>query len=314
MKRVLTAALLIPLVLLAVFKAPLWLFALVIAMVAVLTIHEYLNIIRASGIEPLPRMTYAMVILVIGGVFISNDPRLLESFTWSTWLFRCWTVLLLLSMAFGIPVVFRKDLRMALPASATSAFGVLYIAAPLSLLIVMRHDEIQSFLVIFILLCSWAGDTAAYYTGRAIGRRKLAPIVSPNKTWEGSIASLIATVLAAIALFHFYPQISSWFSGAWSRGFNDASWAFPGGSRRAPSLMMPWPHVFVLGVITNIATQLGDLFESAIKRGAQVKDSGSLLPGHGGMLDRIDALLLAIPAVWYYANLTGFLEKSVFHR
>jgi phosphatidate cytidylyltransferase len=309
-KRVLTAIVLIPLVLLAVFKAPLWLFALVIAVVAVLTIHEYLNIIRASGIEPLPGMTYAMVVLVIGGVFISNDPRLLESFTWSTWLFRCWIVLLFLSMAFGIPVVFRRDLKMALPASATSTFGVLYVAAPLSLLIVMRHDEIQSFLVIFILLSSWAGDTAAYYAGKAMGRNKLAPIVSPNKTWEGSIASLITTVLAAMVLFHFHPQISSWFSGSWVRG--DA-WAFPGGARQSPSLVSG-AHIFFIAVITNVATQLGDLFESAIKRGAQVKDSGSLLPGHGGMLDRIDALLFAIPAVWYYANLTGFLEKSVFHR
>jgi phosphatidate cytidylyltransferase len=78
--------------------------------------------------------------------------------------------------------------------------------------------------------------------------------------------------------------------------------------------MIPWLHVILLAIVTNVATQFGDLFESAIKRGAQVKDSGSLLPGHGGMLDRIDALLFAIPAVWYYANLTGFLEKSVFHR
>lgn len=317
MKRALTAAVLIPLVLLAVFKAPLWLFALVIAAVALLTLHEYLNIVRASGIGPLPRMTYAMAVLIVGGVFISNDPHLLESFTWSTWLFRCWTVLLLLSMAFGIPVVFRRDLRMALPASATSAFGVLYIAAPLSLLIVMRHDEIQSFLVVFILLCSWAGDSAAYYAGRAMGRHKLAPIVSPNKTWEGSIASLIATVLAALVLFHFYPQISSWFSGPktayWLSPYPSKSWSQSARGAMAPGTV-PWLHVILLACLTNIATQFGDLFESAIKRGAQVKDSGSLLPGHGGMLDRIDALLFAIPAVWYYANLTGFLEKSVFHR
>jgi phosphatidate cytidylyltransferase len=306
MKRVLTAIVLIPLVLLAVFKAPLWLFALVIAVVALLTIHEYLHMIRACGIEPLPRMSYAMVALVMAGVFVSNDHHLLGYFNWSTWLFRCWTVLLLLSMAFGIPVVFRRDLRMALPASATSAFGVLYIAAPLSLLIVMRHDEIQSFLVIFILLCSWAGDTAAYYAGKAFGRHKLAPVVSPNKTWEGSIASVIATVVAAIVLFQFHPQISSWFSGPNPFFRNPRGAMAPG--------MIPWLHVILLAIVTNVATQFGDLFESAIKRGAQVKDSGSLLPGHGGMLDRIDALLFAIPAVWYYANLTGFLEKSVFHR
>ncbi|HEV2987114.1 MAG TPA: phosphatidate cytidylyltransferase [Candidatus Angelobacter sp.] len=309
MKRVLTAAVLIPLVLVAVFKAPLWLFALVIAVVAFLTIHEYLAMIAAYGIEPLPWMTYGMVLLVVGGVFASNDPQLLGYFTWSTWLFRCWTVLLLLSMAFGIPVVFRQNLRMALPASAASAFGVLYIAAPLSLLIVMRHDEIQCFLVIFILLASWAGDTAAYYAGRAFGRHKLAPVVSPNKSWEGSIASVVATILAAFVLLHYYPQISSWFSG-----LKTAYWLSPAHSTATGSVIVPWWQIILLGIITNVATQLGDLFESAIKRGAQVKDSGSLLPGHGGMLDRIDALLFAIPAVWYYANLTGFLEKSVFHR
>jgi phosphatidate cytidylyltransferase len=316
MKRVLTAAVLIPLVMLAVFKAPLWLFALVIAVVALLTIHEYLGMIASYGIEPLPWMTYALAVLVVGGVFISNDPYLLGYFNWSTWLFRCWTVLLLLSMAFGIPVVFRQDLRMALPASATSAFGVLYIAVPLSLLIVMRHDEIQSFLVIFILLSSWAGDTAAYYAGRAFGRHKLAPVVSPNKTWEGSIASIIATVFAAYVLFYFHAQISSWFGGSQvMSGFSsNPSRSFQIHQTATIPAMVPWPHVVLLAIVTNVATQFGDLFESAIKRGAQVKDSGSLLPGHGGMLDRIDALLFAIPAVWYYANLTGFLEKSVFHR
>ena len=314
MKRVLTAALLIPLVLFAVFKAPLWLFALLIALVALLTTHEYLAMIVAYGMEPLPRTTYAMVVLVVGGVFISNDPTLLGYFTWSTWLFRCWTVLLLLSMAFGIPVVFRRDLRMALPASAASAFAVVYIAAPLSLLIVMRHDEIQNFLVIFVLLATWAGDTGAYYAGRAFGRHKLAPVVSPNKTWEGSIASVLATILAAFVLFHFHAQISSWFGGPKTADLLSPSKSWQGHSATISSTMVPWLQLVLLGIITNVAAQFGDLFESAIKRGAQVKDSGSLLPGHGGMLDRIDALLFAIPAVWYYANLTGFLEKSVFHR
>jgi phosphatidate cytidylyltransferase len=72
------------------------------------------------------------------------------------------------------------------------------------------------------------------------------------------------------------------------------------------SVPAPW-HVLIIGILTNIAAQFGDLFESALKRGAGVKDSGTLLPGHGGMLDRIDALLFAVPVVWYYANLTGFL-------
>jgi phosphatidate cytidylyltransferase len=316
MKRVLTAVVLVPLVLLAVFKAPLWLFTLLIILVALLTAYEYLNIIRAYGMEPLRWLTCVMVVLVIAGVFISNEANLVGYFNWSLWLFRCWIILLVLAVAFGIPVVFRQDLRMALPASASSAFGVLYIAAPLSLLIVMRHDEIQSFLVIFVMICVWTGDIAAYYVGKGFGRHKLAPIVSPKKTWEGTIASVLGSIGAAVLIFHFHQQISSLFSGERSFPYSSSA-QIPAASFfhvTQQAAQIPWVHLVLLALLTNVAAQFGDLFESAIKRGAQVKDSGSLLPGHGGMLDRIDALLFAIPVVWYYANLTGFLEKSVFHR
>jgi len=125
---------------------------------------------------------------------------------------------------------------------------------------------------------------------------------------------VLATILAAFVLFHFHAQISSWFGGPKTADLLSPSKSWQGHSATISSTMVPWLQLVLLGIITNVAAQFGDLFESAIKRGAQVKDSGSLLPGHGGMLDRIDALLFAIPAVWYYANLTGFLEKSVFHR
>lgn len=303
MKRVLTAVVLIPVVLLLVFKAPLWLFALAVAGIALLAIHEYLGIMRGYGFEPLARVAYAMSIIVVLGTLCAIDEKIWPSLPLPqiTWLFRALTILLIFPIIFGVPIVFRRNMQGALPAAAGSAFGVLYLAMSLTLLIPMRHDPSQSALIIFILFSVWGGDTAAYYVGRSIGRYKLAPIVSPKKTWEGAIASVLASIGIAFLVFHYYGAISSWFT----RSALDFYTPLSESTGRAG-----WGHIVLIGVITNIAAQFGDLFESALKRGANVKDSGALLPGHGGILDRIDALLFAIPVVWYYANLTGFLHPK----
>src|SRR5262249_42784887 len=150
----------------------------------------------------------------------------------------------------------------------------------------------QRILVILVLFSVWAGDIAAYYVGRGFGKHKLAPVVSPNKSWEGAIASVIGSIALTALVFHFQRQINGL--------LREEYWLFPYPSwGRQPS----WVQIVLLGILTNVAAQFGDLFESALKRGAGVKDSGTLLPGHGGVLDRIDALLFAIPVVWYYANL-----------
>jgi|SRR5215469_1432094 len=311
MKRVLTALVLVPLVLLIVFKAPLWLFSVVVGLIILLCLHEYLGIVERYGIEPLRWPAYLLSILVVVATFSRiyvelNPPVHRYDISWPIETVFVSSILFLLPLIFGIPLVFRRDLRMGLAAAAGSAFGVVYIAASLSLLMLMRWTPGLGILVVFVLISVWAGDIAAYYVGKTLGRHKLAPVVSPNKTWEGAIASLLATVGVAFAIFHFSAQISRPF-GRWP-----LYWLGP-----APEynyvLSFPFLHrtlsplqISSLGIISNIAAQFGDLFESAIKRGAQVKDSGSLLPGHGGILDRIDALLFAIPAVWYYAKLIGF--------
>jgi CDP-diglyceride synthetase len=123
-------------------------------------------------------------------------------------------------------------------------------------------------LLLFTLVIVWVGDSAAYFAGHAFGRSKMTPHLSPNKTWEGAAANLLAALLVAF-VFGFWVKI-------------------------APL------HMFAMAALGSIAGQVGDLFESAFKRSAGVKDSGTLIPGHGGMLDRIDALILAAPAVWYY--------------
>ena len=300
MKRVLTAVVLIPLVLLIVFKAPLWVFALVVAAIIVLALHEYLNIAEAAGIKPFRKLTYVLglalpLILVISAVVrLSMPDRRFYSYDHDLSVLLVTAVLL--PVLFGIPLVFRGDLHGGFASSACSAFGILYIAVSLSLLIVFRHDPLQYTLIIFVLFSVWAGDIAAFYVGSSFGRHKLAPVVSPNKSWEGAVASVVASVLIAILVFHFQQQIRGWFTFTWTFY-----------TPLAP-IQIPLAHVITIGILANVAAQLGDLFESALKRGAGLKDSGTLLPGHGGILDRIDALLFAIPVVWYYANLTGFLQ------
>jgi phosphatidate cytidylyltransferase len=174
-----------------------------------------------------------------------------------------------------------------------------YVGVSLSLLISLRLEH-DTTLLLFLLFSVWAGDIAAYYVGKNFGKNKLAPLVSPNKSWEGAIASVIASVAMAFLVLHFRP-----FDGLFLHGLDPKSRALFQPFLTVPSTL----NIICLGVVTNVAAQFGDLFESALKRGAGIKDSGTLLPGHGGILDRIDALLFAIPAVWYYATQTELLLK-----
>jgi len=295
MKRVLTAVVLIPVVLLLVFRAPLWLFALAVAGIVVLALHEYLSLTAQYGITPVRWPTYVLSLVMIWMAYALPPSNL------APFLYVIWALVLLFPIIFGIPVVFRSELKMALAAPSASAFGILYVAGTLSLLVLFRADPLRCVLVIFTLFTVWAGDIAAYYVGKNLGRHKLAPAVSPNKTWEGAIASVAASVIVAVLVLHFHEQIGFL--------FGDESL----GLAPSPALFFPnsfWVHGIILGVLSNVAAQLGDLFESALKRGAKVKDSGGILPGHGGVLDRIDALLFAIPVVWYYATFSGLLGQN----
>jgi phosphatidate cytidylyltransferase len=311
MKRVLTAVVLVPVVLLIVFGAPLWLFALVVSAIIVLALHEYLGIAEAAGIKPFGWLAYLAALLPIVHMLVT---MLVSSLTrdhrryWfyppgDTVLFDWMQMALLAPAIFGTLLVFRKDLRGGLGSAACSVFGVFYVGASLSVLIVLRAKSAHAILLILVLFSVWAGDIAAYYVGKNFGRHKLAPVVSPNKSWEGAVASVLASVGMAFLVLHYRYQLNGWFAPAGSFRFDFENSYTPLGSVSAM-------HAIVLGVLTNVAAQFGDLFESALKRGAGVKDSGTLLPGHGGILDRIDALLFAIPVVWYYANLTGFLQSK----
>ena len=248
MKRVLTAAALIPIVVYIVLWANFWVFAAVLATAACLSYREFDGIAGRFGFGAPGPIGYAAGLLLL---FNNLEPWLLI------------TLLAIIALAIAMQA---QDLAHSLPRAALLLMGVVYIfgcwkcALPL-------HDRNPHWLL-FALLVNWTGDIGAYYVGRSLGRHKLAPRVSPQKTWEGAAGSIVASVLLAGGyLLRFIPEVG------------------------------------VLGIIAitlaaNVAGQIGDLAESAIKRGAGVKDSGTLLPGHGGFLDRVDSTLFALPVVY----------------
>lgn len=266
MKRILTAAILIPLVLLLVFKAPTWLLTIATGVVAELAAWEFLSIADGAGART-PRILLMVSLAVL--FFISfQQPDLIAP------------VLSALSLLIFVVCIWRCPLDRVLPDVASSVFCLIYIGFSLLTLPWIGAQANGPSLLTFLFCVVWIGDTAALYVGKSYGRRKLAPAVSPNKTWEGSIASVVASIL--ITLFLIF--LASLFA---KRG--SSALAYPG------SVF----HWLLLAIVLNVVAQLGDLAESALKRGAGVKDSGTLLPGHGGILDRIDALLLAAPVLWY---------------
>jgi phosphatidate cytidylyltransferase len=292
MKRVLTAVVLIPFVLLAVLRAPAPLFAFLVAVVALLTASEFLQITTHYQLQPSARTTYVLIVLLFVGVALQSSKTPLVSTAAMMYAVGFAAVI----GAFILLVVGMRsaDLRTAFPGAAASAFAIIYVALPFALLAQLRQQWAGAILIIYLLIVVWAGDTAAYYAGRLFGRHKLAPRVSPGKTWEGTIASFIVSVAVGTWFFSSAKGVSL---GLFRAHLIDQGQGFF--APQPPDLLT----LLILSGLINIAAQLGDLVESLIKRGAGVKDSGALLPGHGGMLDRVDALLFAAPVLWYYSAL-----------
>jgi len=289
LKRIATAVVLIPVVLVLILRAPVWLLAIFAGLVALLTIREFLKLTESYGAQPMPLPTYVLTVLFFWVLGIVGEAPLL-----STGKF-----LIMLGFAAAIaPFIFLtramrgEDLRAGYPAAAASVFAFTYIALPMGMLVQLRQQWAGAFYLLYLLLVVWAGDIFAYFVGKSMGRHLMAPRVSPKKTWEGAAASLAASIGVGWLLFRYALPVSSALLRA---GLIERRDGLFGLERPA---MGP---VIVLTIVLNVAAQLGDLVESLIKRGAGVKDSGAILPGHGGMLDRIDALLFAAPVLWYYA-------------
>ncbi|HJT01737.1 MAG TPA: phosphatidate cytidylyltransferase [Terriglobales bacterium] len=292
-RRIATAAILIPVVLLIVLRAPVPLLSAVVAIVAMLTTHEFLQIAQHYRVQPLWKPTYvyvAVLFLFLALNAISGKPLIATS----SFIVAMGFSAVLAPFVFLVIAMGRTDFSAALPAAAASAFAFGYIALPLGFLVQVRQQWAGAILLVYLLLVVWAGDTTAYFVGRAFGRHLMTPRVSPKKTWEGAVGSMLGSLVVGWAFLANAQPVSSALLQAHLIQRRDGYFA-----------LQPWPLVTILllSAVINVAAQLGDLVESLIKRGAGVKDSGALLPGHGGMLDRIDALLLAAPVIWFYAAL-----------
>jgi phosphatidate cytidylyltransferase len=287
MKRILTATVLILAVFALIFFGQLWMITLFSAVVAELAAYEYLKL-AAVGAEShglklrIPIWWMALGTALAFVVTLPNFPVEAQL-----------PVLSALSLALFAWNGFRSPLVQVLPDTAQGLFGLIYIAYPLTLLPLLWKQEDGPALVLFLMVCVWAGDIAALYIGRAFGKRKLAPRLSPGKTWVGSIASIAGSMLAAGIVIVIADTLTA-------RG------------NTLLHISEPLWQSLLLAAILNIAAQLGDLLESAIKRGAGVKDSGTMLPGHGGILDRIDALLLAAPVLWFILLLKDYFGLGRF--
>jgi phosphatidate cytidylyltransferase len=253
--RLLVAAVGLPVVLGLLWVGGWWLYALV-ALASIVAVHEFVTM--AKPLRPLAPAAYAGVLLGLTGARTGGVVWLLGG------------LLATFVVAFALNAVARTR------APSTAAVGSTVLSAAwigfgLGHLLLLRQMHQEPRLLAFtVLLTVWAADTFAYIGGRFVGRRKLAPTLSPGKTWEGFVIGSIAGVFVAfVALYqerHEYLSI--------------------------------WQAV-VLGIVVVVAAAAGDLFESMLKRDMAVKDTGRLLGGHGGMLDRLDALLFAGPAAYY---------------
>jgi phosphatidate cytidylyltransferase len=281
-KRVATAVVLIPLVVSLVLAAPTALVAVVLAGVILLAIFEYFALGEAIGHRAYRLWTAGCAMLLVYVQYLAamdaqhalNDGPAVHLLFGRCKLATPSAADVLFVFLLGVTVLTlttRRPMVEALPAAGISSSALLLVALPLTFTLRLHGISlVGKYLLLFSLVITWIGDSAAYFVGRAIGKHPFAPHLSPKKTWEGAAASFLGSILIAVAL-------------AASHLVNIAM-----------------IHLIGMAAAGNVAGQAGDLLESAYKRSAGVKDSGTLLPGHGGVLDRIDALILAIPVVWYY--------------
>jgi phosphatidate cytidylyltransferase len=273
--RILTACVLIPVVVVLVWWGPPALLAAAAAAVALLALVEFFNLGERVGLRPFRKWT---MVCAAGLFYAQYSQGLVETHSLGRGVSIVQVhavgavsieavLLIFLFGAAGIVLAMRRPLLESLPAISVSSAGLLFIALPFSYLVRLGvTSQTGRELILFTLVLIWAGDTLAYFTGKSIGRVPMAPALSPKKTWEGALGNFIGSLLVAWG-FSYWIHLDIW-------------------------------SLVAIAGLANIAGQMGDLLESAYKRGANVKDSGALLPGHGGMLDRIDSLILASPVVW----------------
>ncbi len=263
LQRWLTAVVLAPLVLWIIIKGSTLLVAALVSVVAIFAIREYLRIICGNDGGPVSQsikiISYTTSMILVMGACLQS-----------------WQIMFLLIalnlMTLCVFVLFRfATMPRVFDLISRQVLGIVYIPVSLALLVFIHAGENGALWIIWALIVCFANDTGAFYTGTFLGKHKLAPNISPNKTIEGSLGGVTVSVLVGFIFCLLF--------------FSDLSLAF---------------FTLPCALTMAIAGQIGDLFESAMKRVTHVKDSGRILPGHGGMLDRIDGLLLAVPVLYMF--------------
>jgi phosphatidate cytidylyltransferase len=263
MKRLLTAAIGTPLVLAAVFLLKGWWFFALMAAVIEVAVWEYVEILRPQA----PRAPLRVLLLLVPAAAFALSYTASMPLGAGGLRLLLFGAALLLGVVLGTLILFsRTPLPEALPALGALAFGIPYFAVAIAALDLLQL--LDPWFVVLLLAIVWLGDSAAYYVGSRIGRHKMAPVISPKKSWEGAAASFVVALAAA------------------------AVWDVCRRGRLEPGLL-------IAAALTAVAEQIGDLVESLLKRSSGVKDSGNILPGHGGAFDRVDALLFAAPVLLF---------------
>ena len=267
-QRVITAAIAIPVVLAFVWLSGWWGFA-VATFVVILSVYELHNMMVHEGYHPLIWVSFALSILfLLAAMFPQQRLILLE-------------VGLSVALLIALPLMFiRKKLDGAMVDWSLTLAIPVYIGWPMSVFLLLRGFQggitPGFWWILTVFLGVWGFDSGAFFAGHFFGKHKLAPSISPAKTWEGVAGGLVFSIAAALLC-------TTW------------------------PLGVPWYLAILLGILIGIAATLGDLAESLIKRQTHVKDSGQFIPGHGGILDRIDSLLFAVIVVFIFAQLVGKL-------
>jgi len=260
MKRWVTSLVAIPVLILVIGPAPRWVFQIFAYLAAIFALFEFLKMT-----VPQIKMKYRLTAILFAALFYYFIAYGLLFLLLPTLPIAA-SVLLCLYL-FGDST----DRRHASQEIGAVLLGLLYIVAPIALILFIDKYPNGNIWIFFLLATIILSDTGAFYGGRWFGRHKLYPAVSPGKTWEGAFGGLLLSLLAPLFFFFVFPAI------------------FP--LQKA---------LFILALLLSVAGQIGDLSESMLKRSSGIKDSGSLLPGHGGMLDRVDGLLFAIPILYLY--------------
>lgn len=268
-KRILTAVIGMP-VAVYVINYGKWLFALTILILTLLAWHEFYTMLQQKNIKLSYKLGIIVNLLILGCAGIGNS----QEFAVITFVS---TLLLLMK-------IITSGTRFTVVDAACSLLGILYIGMSFSHLLLLRYTNDSLYLMTnmgeisagaaylwLAFLGTWASDTFAYFVGTYLGKHKLCPLISPGKTIEGATGGMIGSIIAIMLLGVLFK--------------------------------LPVYHCIIMGLLVGIAAPLGDLVESAIKRFAGVKDSGQILPGHGGILDRFDSILFTVPVIYYYMHI-----------